>query len=131
MAFDGVYSAFYVWINGHRVGYSQDSRVPAEFNITRYLKPGKNLIAVEVYRWAAGSYLEDQDTWRLSGIYRDVTLVSRAPLHVEDFHVQDKLDSLYRDGLFRLNLKLRNVQAAATATVETRAPRSVRTRSST
>lgn len=79
VVFDGVYSAFYVWINGHRVGYSQDSRVPAEFNITRYLKPGRNLIAVEVYRWAAGSYLEDQDTWRLSGIYRDVTLVSRAP----------------------------------------------------
>ena len=120
VVFDGVYSAFYVWINGHRVGYSQDSRVPAEFNITRYLKPGKNLMAVEVYRWAAGSYLEDQDTWRLSGIYRDVTLVSRAPLHVEDFHVQAKLDSLYRDGLFRLNLKLRNVQAAATATVETK-----------
>ena len=57
VVFDGVYSAFYVWINGHRVGYSQDSRVPAEFNITRYLKPGRNLIAVEVYRWAAGSYL--------------------------------------------------------------------------
>ena len=94
--------------------------MPAEFNITRYLKPGKNLMAVEVYRWAAGSYLEDQDTWRLSGIYRDVTLVSRAPLHVEDFHVQAKLDSLYRDGLFRLNLKLRNFQAAATATVETK-----------
>lgn len=118
VVFDGVYSAFYVWINGHKVGYSQDSRVPAEFNITKYLQPGENLIAVEVYRWAAGSYLEDQDTWRLSGIYRDVTLVSRAPLHVQDFHARANLDPSYRDGLLRLNLKLRNLAAPAAASVE-------------
>ena len=70
--FDGVGSAFYLWINGEQVGYSQGSRTPAEFNITSYLQPGENCLAVEVYRWSDGSYLEDQDLWRLSGIFRDV-----------------------------------------------------------
>jgi beta-galactosidase len=59
-------SAFYVWVNGEKVGYSEDSRTPAEFNLTRYVKPGDNLLAVEVYRWSDGSYLEDQDMFRLS-----------------------------------------------------------------
>ena len=72
--FDGVKSAFYVWINGKKVGYSQGSMTPAEFNVTPYLQPGKNVIAAEVYRWSDGSYLEDQDMWRLSGIYRNVYL---------------------------------------------------------
>ena len=73
--FDGVDSAFYVWVNGRQVGYSEDSRTASEFDITEYLnKDGENLIAVEVYRWSDGSYLEDQDFWRLSGIYRDVYL---------------------------------------------------------
>ena len=72
--FDGVESAMYVWINGDKVGYSEDSRTPAEFNITKFLRPGENTLAVEVYRWSDGSYLEDQDFWRLSGIYRDVYL---------------------------------------------------------
>src|SRR5581483_7937351 len=88
IVFDGVYSAFFVWINGHKVGYSQDSRLPAEFRITRFVHPGENMIAVEVYRWAAASYLEDQDTWRMSGIYRNVRLVSRTPVHVRDFQVR-------------------------------------------
>ncbi len=77
--FDGIMSAGYVWINGEMVGYHEDSMTPAEFNITKYLKPGENEVAVEVYRWSDGSYLEDQDMWRLSGIYRDVYLISRAP----------------------------------------------------
>jgi beta-galactosidase len=78
LLFNGVNSAYYVWINGQKVGYSQDSRMVSEYNITKYLQPGKNTIAVEVYRWSDGSYMEDQDFWRMSGIFRDVTLVSRA-----------------------------------------------------
>ena len=74
--FDGVQSAFYVWINGQMVGYSEDSMTPAEFNVTPYLQKGKNTLAVEVYRWSDGSYLEDQDFIRFSGIYRNVYLFS-------------------------------------------------------
>ena len=67
--FDGVDSAFYVWVNGHKLGYNEDSRTPAEFNLTPHLKPGTNLLAVEVYRFGDGAFLEDQDMWRMSGIY--------------------------------------------------------------
>ena len=77
--FDGVYSAFYLWVNGTYVGYSEDSKLPAEFNLTKYLKEGENTLAVEVYRWSDGSYLEDQDMFRFSGIYRDVSLFSPPP----------------------------------------------------
>lgn len=87
ITFDGVKSAFYLWVNGEKVGYSQGSRTPAEFNITQYVKPGKNLVAVEVYRWCDGSYLEDQDFWRLAGIFRDVYLTSRGPSHIRDFTI--------------------------------------------
>lgn len=119
LVFDGVYSAFYLWINGQSAGYSQDSRLPAEFNITRFVKPGENLVAVEVYRWGVGSYLEDQDTWRMSGIYRNVTLVSRAPLHVRDFEVLTPLDADYRDATLRLTVTLRNAGSrGAEASVE-------------
>jgi len=119
IVFDGVYSAFYLSINGQSAGYSQDSRLPAEFNITRFLKPGDNQIAVEVYRWGVGSYLEDQDTWRMSGIYRNVTLVSRAPLHVRDFQVLTPLDADYRDATLRLRVQVRNLASQpAAASVE-------------
>ncbi len=95
--FDGVASAFYLWINGRQVGYSQGSRTPAEFNITKYLKPGENVLAVEVYRWCDGSYLEDQDFWRLSGIFRDVYLFSTPKTHIRDLFVLSDLDDAYRD----------------------------------
>ena len=72
--FGGVHSAMYVWINGQKVGYSQNSMSPAEFDVTSYLHEGNNRLAVEVYRWSDGSYLEDQDMWRLSGIFRPVQL---------------------------------------------------------
>jgi len=100
--FDGVDSAFYLWVNGHKVGYSEDSRTPAEFNITRYLKPGPNLLAVEVYRFPDGAYLEDQDMWRLSGIYRDVYLWSTADRHVRDFEIQTDLDPAWRDAVLKV-----------------------------
>lgn len=106
--FDGVDSAFYVWVNGQKAGYSEDSRTPAEFNITKYLQPGSNTVAAEVYRFSDGSYLEDQDFWRMSGIFRDVYLFSEPDLHIRDFEVRTPLDAEYRDGRLRLSVKLRN-----------------------
>ncbi|MCD7850843.1 MAG: DUF4981 domain-containing protein [Parabacteroides sp.] len=85
--FDGVYSAMYLWVNGKKVGYSQGANNDAEFNITNYIKPGKNLLAVEVYRWSDGSYLEDQDMFRLSGIHRDVYLFSTPKLRLRDYYL--------------------------------------------
>ncbi len=113
--FDGVYSAFYLWVNGRSVGYSEDSKLPAEFNLTPYLKDGENLMAVEVYRWSDGSYLEDQDMFRFSGIYRDVSLFSPPAAELRDFWVTTKLDAAYRDATLGLRLKARalNGQAAA------------------
>jgi beta-galactosidase len=95
--FGGVSSAFYLWVNGHEVGYSQGSRTPAEFNITEFLVPGDNVVALEVYRYSDGSYLECQDFWRISGIFRDVSLYSWNPLHIRDFQVHTDLDRVYRD----------------------------------
>ena len=85
--FEAVSSAFYVWVNGQKVGYSQNSMSPAEFDITPYLKEGKNRLAVEVYRWCDGSYLEDQDFWRLSGIFRSVKLWKRPLQHISDYRI--------------------------------------------
>ncbi|MBN2590788.1 MAG: DUF4981 domain-containing protein [Sedimentisphaerales bacterium] len=85
--FGGVKSAFYLWINGEQVGYSQGSMTPAEFDITSFIKEGENKLAVEVYRWSDGSYLEDQDMWRLSGIFRDVDLFIRPKTYIQDFAV--------------------------------------------
>ena len=93
--FDGVNSAFYVWVNGQMVGYSEDSRLPSEFNITKLVKPGENMLAVEVYRWCDGSYLEDQDFWRMSGIFRNVSLVSRPVAYIRDFYIKTDLDKSY------------------------------------
>jgi len=85
--FGGVHSAFYVWVNGQKVGYSQNSMSPAEFDVTKYMREGINKLAVEVYRWSDGSYLEDQDMWRLSGIFREVQLWVRPLVHIADYHV--------------------------------------------
>jgi beta-galactosidase len=106
VVFDGVNSAFYVWVNGQKVGYAEDSRLPSEFNITKYLKPGENILAVEVYRWCDGSYMEDQDFWRMSGIYRNVSLVSRAHSYIRDFQVKTPLDDQYRDARFNLRVEV-------------------------
>jgi len=104
--FGGVASAFYVWVNEQLVGYSQDSKTPAEFNITKYLKRGNNTLAVEVYRWCDGSYLEDQDFWRLSGIQRTVFLHARPKTHIRDFFAIGDLENDYRDGLLKLDVEL-------------------------
>ena len=96
LRFDGVYSAYYVWVNGEKVGYAEDSKLPSEFNVTRFLKPGENLLAVEVYRWCDGSYLEDQDMCRFSGIFRDVTLWSMPKGGIWDFAVRTKISTQRR-----------------------------------
>ena len=83
--FGGVESAMYVWVNGHRVGYSENSMSPAEFNITPYIQEGDNKLAVEVYSYSDGSYIEDQDMWRLSGIFRSVDLWTRPNVHIADY----------------------------------------------
>ena len=104
--FGAVSSAMYVWVNGKKVGYSQGSKTPAEFNITPLVQTGKNTLAVEVYRWSDGSYLEDQDFWRLSGITRDVYLLVRNKTHIEDFSVLSTLNSDYTEGVFELEVML-------------------------
>jgi len=104
--FAGVSSAFYVWINGIRIGYSEGSMTPAEFEITPYLRYGENIIAAEVYRFSDGSYLEDQDMWRLSGIYRDVYLYCTAAVRIADFAVRTELDSDYINGRILIQPKL-------------------------
>ncbi len=93
VTFDGVNSFFYLWLNGQKLGFSKDSRTPATFRLTPYLKAGDNLLAAEVFRWCDGSYLEDQDFWRLSGIFRDVTLWSAPIARVRDFEVRTELDT--------------------------------------
>lgn len=109
ITFNGVDSAFYLWINGEKVGYSQDARTPAEFDITKYLREGENTVAVEVYRYSDGSYLEDQDMWRLSGIFRDVYLHSSAPLQLRDFFARGSLDENYEKGVLTLETEVRQL----------------------
>ena len=106
--FGGVKSAFYVWVNGEKVGYSQGSMTPAEFNITQYLKQGKNTLAVEVYRWSDGSYLEDQDMWRLSGIYRDVYLAAKSRVYIRDYKIDTKLTDNYSKALLSISVDINN-----------------------
>ncbi|WED21262.1 beta-galactosidase [Vibrio sp. JC009] len=106
--FDGVNSAFHLWCNGKWVGYSQDSRLPAEFDLTSYLAEGENTLAVMVLRWSDGSYLEDQDMWWMSGIFRDVTLLSKPVSHISDVFVKPVLDACYRDACVDVDVILAN-----------------------
>ena len=92
----------------HEVGYSEDSRTPAEFDVTKYLSPAPNPLAVEVYRLSDGSYLEDQDMFRLSGIFRDVYLWSRPAAHVRDFEMRTDLDARLPDGTLQATVAVRN-----------------------
>jgi beta-galactosidase len=113
LKFDGVDAGFFLWVNGQKVGYSQNSRNAAEFDVTKFLRPGKNEVAVEVYRFTAGSYFEDQDMWRLSGIFRNVTLWSAPKLHVQDTFITTDLDSQYRDATLKLVAKVHNYGSTA------------------
>ncbi|MCB0572411.1 MAG: DUF4981 domain-containing protein [Phaeodactylibacter sp.] len=105
--FGAVKSAFYLWVNGDRVGYSQGSKLPAEFDITGHVKPGDNLLAIEVYRWSDGSYLECQDFWRISGIERDVYLWSPPPTFLWDCFAHTDLDAQYRDAELSVDMLLK------------------------
>lgn len=106
--FDGVYSAMYLWINGKKVGYSQGANNDARFNITRYVHAGKNTVAVEVYRWSDGSYLEDQDMFRLSGIHRDVYLVATPKVQLRDIHLTSSISPRYDRAVLNVESKIRN-----------------------
>ena len=103
--FGAVRSCFYLWVNGQWVGYSEDSKLPAEFNITKYVKPGqKNLLAFQVYRWSDGSYIEDQDMWRLAGVNRDVFMYARNPVHIRDVQIIPDLTDNYVNGQLNISL---------------------------
>ena len=117
--FDGVDSFFYLWINGHYVGFSKDSRVPAEFNITQFLRPGKNVVAAEVYRFSDASYLECQDMWRLSGIFRTVSLQAVPKTHIRDFFALPDLAAAYRDGSLKITGAVAGADAATSQIVAT------------
>jgi beta-galactosidase len=106
--FGAVKSAFYIWVNGKKVGYSEGSKTPAEFDLTEYVKTGENTLALEVYRWSTGSYLECQDFWRISGIERDVYLIATPKVHIRDFFVLAGLDENYQNGTFKLNVEVEN-----------------------
>ena len=109
LRFDGVDSAFYVWINGQRAGFGKGSRLPSEFDITDYVKPGQNTIAVQVMQWSDGSYMEDQDMWWLSGIFRDVSLIAMPAVSVQDVMIRTELDRKYKDALLRVTTKINGV----------------------
>ncbi|WNS79053.1 glycoside hydrolase family 2 TIM barrel-domain containing protein [Domibacillus sp. DTU_2020_1001157_1_SI_ALB_TIR_016] len=110
ISFQGVESAFYVWINGELAGYSEDTFSPAEFDMTPYLAEGENKLAVEVYRWCDGSWLEDQDFWRMSGIFRDVYMYSTPICHIEDVFVRTELDETYTDAVLKVDIKAANYE---------------------
>ncbi|MBP7508718.1 MAG: DUF4981 domain-containing protein [Prolixibacteraceae bacterium] len=106
--FGGVLSAFYVWVNGHKVGYSENSMSPAEFDVTAFIHKGENKLAVEVYKWCDGSYLEDQDIWRLSGIFRDVDLIARPTTFISDFFVRAIPDNTFENANVLVDIKIDN-----------------------
>jgi beta-galactosidase len=99
-------SAYYVWVNGQQVGYSEDSKLPSEFDVTRFLRPGRNNIAIRIYRWSDGSYLEDQDFWRVSGIEREVFLMAAPKSRIRDFAVRAGLTNEWRDGTLDIIAKV-------------------------
>ncbi len=108
ITFEGCYSAMYLWINGHKVGYSQGSTNDARFDITKYVHPGRNTVAVEVYRWSDGSYLEDQDMFRLSGIHRDVYLTATPKIGLRDIHLSSTLSPRYDRAMLNVAADVRN-----------------------
>ncbi|MDO5523955.1 MAG: glycoside hydrolase family 2 TIM barrel-domain containing protein [Bacteroidia bacterium] len=119
LCFEGVSSFFYVWLNGELLGYNQDSKTAAEWDVTDKLKEGENVLAIEVYRWSSGSYLECQDMWRMSGIERDVYLYSTPKQYIADYEVTSSLDKThYRDGLWELNVKLDNLKSAGSVSYD-------------
>lgn len=122
-------SNVYVWINGRFVGYSEDSKLAAQFDVTKFVKPGENLIALQMFRWSDGSYLEDQDFWRLSGIARGVELTARDKAHLQDVRITPALDGEYRDAQLRVELETTPRVKRVDLTLRDAAGRSVATQS--
>ena len=118
LLFESVDSAFYVWLNGQEVGYSQDSRLPAEFDVTPYVRAGLNTLAVQVMRYSDGSYLEDQDMWLLSGIQRDVILYNKPRVSLEDYTVRTELDNRYEDGVLHIEAQITTVPGLSDWSIE-------------
>ncbi|MBT6006897.1 MAG: hypothetical protein HOG79_14355, partial [Prolixibacteraceae bacterium] len=110
LRFEGIKSASYIWVNGKKVGYNQGGFEPAEFNITPFIKIGNNDLAVEVIRFSDGSYLENQDMWRLSGIYRDVKLYAQPKIFIHDFYVVTNLDEEYEDATLSVEADIQNAK---------------------
>src|SRR5699024_10743664 len=108
LRFEGVDSSFHLWVNGKEVGYSEGSRIPAEFDITDYVRTGENTLAVRVYKWSKSSYIEDQDMWWMSGIFRDVYLLARPNVYIRDTFIRPELDSNYQHGVLKMNVELKN-----------------------
>lgn len=106
--FEGGTNSMYIWVNGQKAGYTENAKSPAEFDITPYIRKGKNLLACEVHKFSDGSYLEDQDMWRLGGINRSVYLYSTAQTRILDFFAHPDLDKNYKNGVFSLEVKLKN-----------------------
>ena len=106
--FEGVQSASYVWVNGQPVGYNEGGMEPAEYNVTRYLRAGRNTLAVQVFQYCTGSYLEDQDMWRFAGIFRDVYLFSTPPVHIRDYSVVTALGDGGRDARLTVTVEVTN-----------------------
>lgn len=115
LTFEGVASAFYVWVNGQRAGFSKVSHMPAEFNITPQIRPGRNQLTVQVFKWSDASYLEDQDMWRLNGIFRDVHLTAVPVVHLRDVRARTVLDKEYTDARLELTAWLKNYSSATHA----------------
>ena len=105
--FGSVTSNMYLWVNGKFVGYSEDSKLEAEFDLTKYLRPGKNIIAFQVFRWCDGTYLEDQDFFRYSGVGRDCYLYTRTANHIEDIRITPNLDAQYKDGTLQIDIQMK------------------------
>jgi beta-galactosidase len=118
LVFESVDSAFYLWVNGQEVGYSQDSRLPAEFDVTPYVHAGQNTLAVQVMRYSDGSYLEDQDMWLLSGIQRDVILYSKPKVSLQDYVVRTQLDNRYEDAVLHIEAQVTRLPVPSTYSVE-------------
>jgi beta-galactosidase len=106
--FGSIAGAATIYLNGHKLGYSKASKTPAEFNITPYLKSGDNLLAVQIFKWSDASYLEDQDFWRLAGFERDVNLIARPKVSLDDYTIISDLDNNYKNGNFSVSVKVRN-----------------------
>ncbi len=119
LTFEGVETAFYLWVNGEPVGYSQDSKLAADFRVTDFVRPGKNLLALQVMRFADSTYAEDQDYWYLSGIYRNVWLTAKPALHIDDVHWTALPDAAFCGGTFSADVRVSRVPGFAACTVRT------------